>query len=311
MIELIIAVIVFAIVSTVLAVTIATSVRILGAAKNREQIALDGEVAVTQFVRDFKMLTSRTSVKIAKKAEIKFDMKRGKTFHYKLSNAQLQVEEGTGFFRVLADSVNLDSSYFAYWDSNGTALTSFPLSKEKRKRIWRVQLTLDLQYNGQNIRFVGDVFPENLKFTEPDTVINPCSGGVGEENCGNTLYGSFGQVSFVFCCDKVTINSPTEITKIRLWYVGGGQKTINNPEVNSGTWSVPSGKILLKAEVWRKKPSGHGTINTHQVTSDIYGTCTAEDEDDEDEDDDDEDDDDEDDDDDNDDDDHHGNGQGD
>jgi len=280
MIELIIAVIVFAIVSTVLAVTIATSVRILGMAKNREQIALDGEVAVSQFVRDFKMLDDSTSIHEASDTQIKFDMKRGKTFHYRLVNSQLQVKEGTGSFEVLADSVNLDSSRFAYWDSSGIALTTFPLSTADRRRIWRAQLSLDMQYNGQNIRFVGDVFPENLKFTVADTVINPCSGGVGVENCGNTLYGSSGQVSFVFCCDKVTINSPTEITKIQLWYVGGGQQTVNNPGVNSGTWSVPNGEILKKAKVWRKKTSGHGTVNTGKVTSDIYGTCTTQDEDD-------------------------------
>ncbi|MFQ6606858.1 MAG: prepilin-type N-terminal cleavage/methylation domain-containing protein, partial [Fidelibacterota bacterium] len=146
MIELIIAVIVFAIVSTVLAVTIASSVKILGAAKNREQIALDGEVAVTQFVRDFKMLNDNTSIQETQKTQIKFDMKRGKTLDYKLINGQLQVKEGNGSFEVLVDSVNMDSSYFAYWDSNGTALTSFPLSKNKRESIWRVQLTLDLKY---------------------------------------------------------------------------------------------------------------------------------------------------------------------
>lgn len=289
MIELIIAVIVFAIVSTVLAVTIASSVKILGAAKNREQIALDGEVAVTQFVRDFKMLNDNTSIQETQKTQIKFDMKRGKTLDYKLINGQLQVKEGNGSFEVLVDSVNMDSSYFAYWDSNGTALTSFPLSKNKRESIWRVQLTLDLKYNDQSIRYVGDVFPENLKFSPPDTVINPCSGGVGEENCGTTLYGSSGQVTFKFCCDKVTITSPTEITKVKLWYVEGGQKTYNNPGVNSGTWSVPDGEILKQAKVWRKKSSGHGNINTGKVTSDIYDSCTAGEDEDEDDDDDDDD----------------------
>jgi hypothetical protein len=97
-----------------------------------------------------------------------------------------------------------------------------------------------------------------------------------DEDCGDKLWGKDHKVSFEFCCDEVDINSPTKITKIKLWYVSGGSMTVNNPNVKSGTWSVPQGEYLKKAKVWRKKDHGNGTKNTGEVTSDIYSSCGAE-----------------------------------
>ncbi len=88
-----------------------------------------------------------------------------------------------------------------------------------------------------------------------------------EEDCGDKLWGNRHKVSFEFCCESVTINSPTKITKIKLWYVAGGSMTINNPNVKSGTWSVPEGQYLKQAKVWRNNK------NTGKVTSDIYTSC--------------------------------------
>jgi len=165
LIEMVVGIGIAAVIVGVLSVTVASSLKAVSNIKNRGEISLEGQVAVSQFLREFKMLGIGSSILTATASELEFTNRWGKTLNYTLSGGSFYRKENSGPNSVLCDSVVTATSCFAYWDSNRVALTSFPLSQSDRDNVWRVLLTLDLRYHGQTIRYVENIFPENRKFS--------------------------------------------------------------------------------------------------------------------------------------------------
>lgn len=165
LIEMVVGIGIASVIVGVFAVTLAGSLKAVSNIKNRKEISLKGQVAVSQFLREFKMLGIGSSILKATISELEFTNRWEKTLDYTLSAGSFYRKENGGPNSVLCDSVVTATSYFAYWDSNRVALTSFPLSQSDRDNVWRVLLTLDLGYHGQTIRYVENIFPENRKFS--------------------------------------------------------------------------------------------------------------------------------------------------
>jgi prepilin-type N-terminal cleavage/methylation domain-containing protein len=164
LVEMIIWIVLIAIIGGVTATVVATQFQAVEAVESRKSIVIDGSTSTRKFSRDFAHLQDMQSLKVAKKRRIKFVTNQGFTVVYKIGGGTLSRKIiGQGQFQVLASRVKNNTSYFNYYDKLNNIFTSFPLSGNDRKKVWRVELVLTLVNGDEIILNKADVFPENLK----------------------------------------------------------------------------------------------------------------------------------------------------
>jgi len=164
LIELIIGVILLAIVSGISMLVVATGFQVVGDFQARKNIIIDGSNAITKFTRDYSHLTEKSKLLLADAKKIQFSNTQNQTLEYELTNGKLYRKViGQPVSQIMATNVNVTTSAFHYFNNNNGELTTLPLSAVSREAVWMVELVLVLENGSESIRYIADVFPENLK----------------------------------------------------------------------------------------------------------------------------------------------------
>ncbi len=170
MIEAIIGIFLIGILSTIMAMVLNTSFKIVAGVQNRKTMLMDGSISVNKFSREYDQVIDENSLQYADEKKIRFNIGQGVTLEYELDNDKLYRKiVGQGQKQVLTQSVVVASSMFKYFGSNNNQLASVPLSAVDRKNVWTVELNLIIINNDQTIAFLANVFPENLKIIPPES----------------------------------------------------------------------------------------------------------------------------------------------
>ena len=168
MIEAIIGIFLIGILSSIMAMVLNTSFKIVAGVQNRKTMLMDGSISVNKFSREYDQVIDENSLQYADEKKIRFNIGQGVTLEYELDNDKLYRKiVGQGQKQVLTQSVVVASSVFKYFGSNNNQLANVPLSAVDRKNVWTVELTLIIINNDQTIAFLANVFPENLKIIPP------------------------------------------------------------------------------------------------------------------------------------------------
>lgn len=168
MIEAIIGIFLIGILSSIMAMVLNTSFKIVAGVQNRKTMLMDGSISVNKFSREYDQVIDENSLQYADEKKIRFNIGQGVTLEYELDNDKLYRKiVGQGEKQVLTQSVVVASSVFKYFGSNNNQLANVPLSAVDRKNVWTVELTLIIINNDQTIAFLANVFPENLKIIPP------------------------------------------------------------------------------------------------------------------------------------------------
>jgi len=119
------------IVSSMVVVSVSASFKIVDEVQARKDIALDGSTSMNKFMREYCHLDSAQTIQIADVSKFRFSNSQGVTLDYEKNNSEL---------------------------------TSLPLNSTDREKVSMVKLVLVLTNDPESIRFVDQVFPENLRF---------------------------------------------------------------------------------------------------------------------------------------------------
>lgn len=178
LLELVIGIIVFAIISTVIAIVISNSIRMYGDVRSRKDLNLDGQRGVFLFTREYAHVPQETGLELAEEKKIRFDTNLGYTVEYELQTSELTRKIiSDGVKRILAKNVDVNSSEFLYFKDDNTELTNFPLSSADRQQVQKVELLLNMANESDTISYLADVYPENLNLA-----VGQCSdGGSGSD----------------------------------------------------------------------------------------------------------------------------------
>jgi len=162
MIELIIGVVVYAIISTVVAVVISNSLRMYSDVRSRKNLNIDGQYSVFLFTRDYSHLSQDTGLLTADNKKLLFKSTQGYMVEYQLDTTSFTRKLiSEGIKRTLANNVDVNGSQFQYFEKNHTPLTNFPLSAADRLKVWKVELLINMANETDTIAYLADVYPEN------------------------------------------------------------------------------------------------------------------------------------------------------
>jgi hypothetical protein len=175
--EMVLGIILTGIISGIVVVVINIGFRITERVQARKTVVLDGVTAINKFDRDIRYLSNDQALLLADIDQIQFQNTQGLTLDYFITGEGLYRRVvGFGDARLLAKNVDMNTSRFRYYDYNKSELTNLPLSATDRKKVWIIELLLDLTGGDQVVRYQADVFPENLKLvSEPGST----NGGLG------------------------------------------------------------------------------------------------------------------------------------
>ena len=164
MIEAIISIMLIGILSGIVAMVLNASFKIVAGVQNRKTMLIDGSISINKFSREYGHVVDENSLQYANEKKIRFNIGQGITLEYELDNDKLYRKiVGQGQRQILTQSVIVASSVFKYFERNNMQLSNVPLSAQDQKKVWMVELILNLSGQEQTISFLADVFPENLK----------------------------------------------------------------------------------------------------------------------------------------------------
>lgn len=164
MIEAIISIMLIGILSGIVAMVLNASFKIVAGVQNRKTMLIDGSISINKFSREYGHIVDENSLQYANEKKIRFNIGQGITLEYELDNDKLYRKiVGQGQRQILTQSVIVASSVFKYFERNNMQLSNVPLSAQDQKKVWMVELILNLSGQEQTISFLADVFPENLK----------------------------------------------------------------------------------------------------------------------------------------------------
>ena len=163
-IEAIISIMLIGILSGIVAMVLNASFKIVAGVQNRKTMLIDGSISINKFSREYGHVVDENSLQYANEKKIRFNIGQGITLEYELDNDKLYRKiVGQGQRQILTQSVIVASSVFKYFERNNMQLSNVPLSAQDQKKVWMVELILNLSGQEQTISFLADVFPENLK----------------------------------------------------------------------------------------------------------------------------------------------------
>lgn len=164
LVELIIGVIVYGIISTVVAVVISNSLRMYSDVRSRKNLNIDGQYSVFLFTRDYSHLSQETGLLFADNNKIRFKTNQGFTVEYALDSTLFTRKIiSDGISNTLTDHVYVSASGFQYYERDHTELTSVPLSITEIQNVWTVELLINMANDTDTISYIADVYPENYK----------------------------------------------------------------------------------------------------------------------------------------------------
>ena len=164
LIETLVGILLMGIISGIVAVVVSTAFKVVNEVQAKKEIVMDGSAGAKKFTREYRHLSDPSSLLIADAKKIRFSNSQDDTLEYELT-------AGT-FFRTivgqtaqrLTGSVDVGSSSFKYFEKNNSELTAVPLNATDRSTVWMVEFVLILNNGNESVRFMDQVFPENLKF---------------------------------------------------------------------------------------------------------------------------------------------------
>jgi len=169
MIELIIGIIIYAIISMVIASVISNSLRFYADVRSRKDLNIDGQYSVFLFTREYSHLSESAGLLLADRKKIKFMTTQNNTVEYDLNTSLFTRKETVdGVIRTLAQDVDVTQSQFQYFENNHSELTSLPLSLTDRQKVWKVEFLITMANQTDTISYMANVYPENFRLsTEP------------------------------------------------------------------------------------------------------------------------------------------------
>lgn len=164
LLEMVIAIVIAAIVMTGASYLLVQGFR--GYYLGRDAIATDWQarIAMERMTRDMRAIRSTNDIATAGTSVFTFNDVSGNNITYQLSGTQLVRILNSTTTNVLA--TNVTSLSFTYYDVNGIALTSLPLSSANRKLVRYIVPLLQVTYSKSSFgsyQIAGGIYPWNLQ----------------------------------------------------------------------------------------------------------------------------------------------------
>lgn len=166
LIELIVAVVLIGIVSSILAYILVSIMGVLQENRVRKQLLMDGYNASAKFIREFELVDNESNLLLGNSDQIQFITNIDGVYYtitYQIVGNELQRSVGGGSAEVLSTNV---SGQFEYYTKD-LAMIATPLTISQLVTVRRVRLILNMLDNGGSTRYIYtlDAFPENYRFS--------------------------------------------------------------------------------------------------------------------------------------------------
>ncbi len=156
LIELIVAIMLMAILSGLLASIIAVNFKTMGEVSDRKKLVTRGTLAINLFEREVGMLKKTANILVATSSQFKFTDTYGNTLDYVITGSNLTRKLGAGLANTLATPVINADTEFSYFGADN-AVTAVKADMRL------VKLVLVMDDGGTGISLLSIVYPENIK----------------------------------------------------------------------------------------------------------------------------------------------------
>lgn len=166
LIEALVAITLVGILGGIVAILVSSSFRTMSYVSIRKTVVMDGADAVNLMQREIRTIRHSDSLLIADVDQLKFTDAWGRTIDYTITGDTLHRKVDSGTNDILAAPIHADSTYFRYYNSSNTELSSVPLSAANRAAVRMFQVELAMDDRDNNIQFLARIFPENYRIVD-------------------------------------------------------------------------------------------------------------------------------------------------